>query len=134
MGGSALVNCSEIISLTHPEWIVDIHRAYLEAGADIVETNSFQGSPMVLSEFGLGARAHELNALSAKMARKAADEFSTSAKPRFVAGSMGPTTKSITLRGDVTFAELSESYYAPGEGADRRRRGYSVDRNRVRHP
>jgi 5-methyltetrahydrofolate--homocysteine methyltransferase len=110
-GGAGRENCSEILSETHPEWISAIHRAYLEAGADIIETNSFQGSPIVLAEYGLGDRVGELNVQAAQLARKAADEFSTAAKPRFVAGSLGPTTKSITLRGDVTFAEMSKSYY-----------------------
>ena len=115
-GGAGLENCSENLSITHPEWISGIHRAYLEAGADIIETNSFQGSPIVLAEFGLEPKAHELNVLAAKLAREAADEFSTPVKPRFVAGSMGPTTKSITLRGDVTFAQLSDSYYVQAKG------------------
>src|SRR5208282_5980833 len=115
-GGPGLENCSENLSRMHPEWITDIHRAYLEAGADIIETNSFQGSPIVLAEFKLEDRTQELNVLAAKLARKAADEFSTTSKPRFVAGSMGPTTKSITLRGDVTFKELSDSYYLQAKG------------------
>jgi 5-methyltetrahydrofolate--homocysteine methyltransferase len=115
-GGPGLENCNENLSLTRPDWIRDIHRAYLEAGADIIETNSFQGSPIVLAEFKLEAKTHELNVLAGKLARQAADEFSTTAKPRFVAGSLGPTTKSITLRGDVTFAQLSDSYYAQAKG------------------
>jgi len=110
-GGARLENCNENLCITRPEWIVDIHRAYLKAGADIIETNSFQGSPIVLAEFGLEDKAHELNFLAAKLARQAADELSTPAKPRFVAGAMGPTTKSITLRGDVTFEQLRNSYY-----------------------
>jgi 5-methyltetrahydrofolate--homocysteine methyltransferase len=115
-GGAGLENCNENLSVTRPEWIADIHRAYFEAGADIVETNSFQGSPIVLAEFGLAHKSHELNVAAARLARTAADEFSTTAKPRFVAGSMGPTTKSITLRGDVTFQELSDSYYIQAKG------------------
>jgi 5-methyltetrahydrofolate--homocysteine methyltransferase len=115
-GGQGLENCNENLCVTHPEWIADIHRAYFKAGADIVETNSFQGSPIVLAEFDIQDKAHELNFLAAKIARKAADEFSTTAKPRFVAGSMGPTTKSITLRGDVSFQELSDSYYIQAKG------------------
>ncbi|HLH38338.1 MAG TPA: methionine synthase [Bryobacteraceae bacterium] len=115
-GGSKLENCSEILSRTHPEWITAIHCAYLEAGADIIETNSFQGSPIVLAEFGLESQTHELNVLAAKLARQAADRFSTTSKPRFVAGSMGPTTKSITLRGDVTMTQMAESYYAQAKG------------------
>jgi len=115
-GGAGLENCSENLNLTHPEWITEIHRGYLEAGADIIETNSFQGSPIVLAEFGLEDKAHELNVLAAQLARKAADEFSTTSKPRFVGGSLGPTTKSITLRGDVTFKQLSDSYYTQAKG------------------
>jgi 5-methyltetrahydrofolate--homocysteine methyltransferase len=114
-GGPGLENCSENLSRTHPEWILEIHRAYLEAGADIIETNSFQGSPIVLAEFQLEDQTHELNVLAAKLARQAADEYSA-AKPRFVAGSLGPTTKSITLRGDVTFQQLRDSYYAQAKG------------------
>ena len=110
-GGAGLENCSEILNRTHPEWIADIHRAYLDAGADIIETNSFQGSPVALAEFGIEPATHELNVAAAKLARKAADEFSTGAKPRFVAGSLGPTTKSITLTGQITFEQLRSSYY-----------------------
>ena len=88
-GGAGLENCNENLCRTRPEWILDIHRAYLEAGADIIETNSFQGSPIVLAEFGLADKTHELNVLAAQLARQAADEFSTAAKPRFVAGSHG---------------------------------------------
>src|SRR5579885_424517 len=115
-GGPKLENCSEILCRTHPEWITAIHRAYLEAGADIIETNSFQGSPLVLAEFGLESQTHELNVLAARLARQAADQFSTPAKPRFVAGSMGPTTKSLTVRGDVTMPQMAESYYAQAKG------------------
>ncbi len=115
-GGPGLENCNENLCVTHPDWIVDIHRAYLEAGSDIIETNSFQGSPIVLAEFGLADKTHELNVQAAKLARQAADEFSTPSKPRFVAGSLGPTTKSITLRGDVTFEQLRDSYYAQAKG------------------
>src|SRR5271170_2669451 len=81
-GGARLENCSENLSITHPEWIRDIHRAYLEAGADIIETNSFQGSPIVLAEFKLEDKTLEINVAAAKLAREAADEFSTTAKPR----------------------------------------------------
>jgi 5-methyltetrahydrofolate--homocysteine methyltransferase len=110
-GGPALENCNENLSLTRPDWIRDIHCKYLKAGADIIETNSFQGSPIVLAEFGLAAKTRELNVAAARLARQAADEFSTPQKPRFVAGSIGPTTKSLTLRGDVSFQQLRDSYY-----------------------
>ncbi len=109
-GGADLEGCNEHLCHTHPEWVLGVHRAYLDAGADIVETNSFQGSSIVLARFGLEGKSHELNLTAARLARQAADEFSTPSKPRFVAGALGPTTKSITLRGDVTFGQLRDSY------------------------
>jgi 5-methyltetrahydrofolate--homocysteine methyltransferase len=115
-GGHGFENCNENLCRTRPEWIVEIHRAYLAAGADIVKTNSFQGSPIVLAEFGLADQTHELNVLAARLARQSAAEFTTAARPRFVAGSMGPTTKSLTLRGDVSFEQLRDSYYAQAKG------------------
>src|SRR5260221_4717631 len=110
-GGVALEGCNENLVRTRPDVVLDIHRKYFAAGSDIVETNSFGGAPIVLAEYGLAADAHFLNRRSAELARQAADEFSTSAKPRFVAGSMGPTTKSITVTGGVTFEELREAYF-----------------------
>jgi 5-methyltetrahydrofolate--homocysteine methyltransferase len=111
-GGPGLEGCNENLCHTRPEWVLEVHRAYLDASADIISTNSFQGSPIVLAEFGLDRNAHELNLTAARLARQAADQFSTPLKPRFVAGSLGPTTKSLTLRRDVTFGQLSDSYYA----------------------
>jgi 5-methyltetrahydrofolate--homocysteine methyltransferase len=105
-------NCPEILSATRPDVIRNIHRKYLEAGADIVETNTFGGTKIVLAEFGIADRAHELNVASVRLAREAAAEFSTPHKPRFVAASIGPTTKaSITLTGGATFRELEENYF-----------------------
>ena len=115
-GGAQFENCNENLCRTHPEWILQVHREYLEAGADILKTNSFQASPIVLAEFGIEDQAKELAALSAKLARQAAAEFSTSAKPRWVAGSLGPTTKSLSLRADVTFQQLTNSYYVQAQG------------------
>jgi 5-methyltetrahydrofolate--homocysteine methyltransferase len=115
-GGAAFENCPENLLFTRPEWIRDIHRAYFAAGADVVETNSFGGSPVTLAEFGLEDRWHEVNATAARLAREAAEEFSAPGRPRFVAGSMGPTTKAITVTGGVTFAELREGYYKQARG------------------
>jgi len=70
-GGAHLENCNENLCLTRPNWIRDIHVGYLEAGADIIETNSFQGSPIVLTEFGLGAQTRGLNVAAARIARQA---------------------------------------------------------------
>ncbi|MFO1078583.1 MAG: methionine synthase [Planctomycetota bacterium] len=110
-----LEGCNELLVETRPDVIEAIHERYFAAGADVVETDSFGGIPYVLEEFGLGARAFELNKMSAEVARRAADRFSTAARPRFVAGSMGPGTKLVTL-GHVGAQELFDAYriYAKG--------------------
>jgi 5-methyltetrahydrofolate--homocysteine methyltransferase len=115
-GGAALEGCNENLVRTRPDVVLDIHRKYFEAGSDIVETNSFGGAPIVLAEYGLAAEAAELNKRAAELARQAANEVSTVAKQRFVAGSMGPTTKAITVTGGVTFAGLREAYYVQARG------------------
>src|SRR5712671_6361249 len=115
-GGATLEGCNEVLVRTRPDVVLDIHRAYFAAGADMVETNSFGGTPLVLAEYGLDAEAHELNKKAAELARAAADEFHTVAKPRFVAGSIGPTTKAITVTGGVTFEGLRENYYVQAKG------------------
>src|SRR5207302_545845 len=115
-GGAALEGCNENLVRTRPDVVLDIHRKYFEAGSDIVETNSFGGAPIVLAEYGLAADAHLLNKRAAELARQAADEFSTPGKPRFAAGSIGPTTKAITVTGGVTFNELRDAYYAQAKG------------------
>jgi 5-methyltetrahydrofolate--homocysteine methyltransferase len=104
-------NCPEILNATRPDVIGDVHRAYLEAGADIIETNSFGGSRMTLAENQLDPRTYELNFAAAQIARKVADEFSTTGKPRFVAGSIGPTTKNINTTGTATFEQFRSDYY-----------------------
>src|ERR1700747_1233937 len=88
-GGPTLEGCNEVLVRTRPDVVLDIHRKYFAAGADIVETNSFGGTPLVLAEYGLQAEAQELNKKAAELARAAADEFHTGRKPRFVAGWCG---------------------------------------------
>ena len=110
-GGAALEGCNENLVSTRPDVVLGIHRAYLAAGVDILETNSFGGAKIVLAEYGLENEAHTLNVKAAQLARQAADEFSTTSKPRFVAGAMGPTTKVISLTGGVTFPQLVENFY-----------------------
>src|SRR5271168_4719459 len=88
-GGAALEGCNENLVRTRPDVMLDVHRAYLTAGADIIETNSFGGAPLVLAEYGLQNDAFLLNVTAAKLARQAADEFYTQERPRFVAGAMG---------------------------------------------
>src|SRR5580658_691759 len=96
-GGPALQGCNEILVLKRPDIIRDIHREYFAAGADIVETDTFGSTPLVLAEYNLADKCHEINVAAAKLAREAATEFSTPSKPRFVAASIGPTTKAITV-------------------------------------
>jgi 5-methyltetrahydrofolate--homocysteine methyltransferase len=115
-GGAALEGCNENLVRTRPDVVLDIHRKYFEAGSDIVETNSFGGAPIVLAEYGLATDAHFLNKRAAELARQAADELSTAARPRFVAGSVGPTTKAITVTGGVTFDGLLDAYYVQTKG------------------
>jgi 5-methyltetrahydrofolate--homocysteine methyltransferase len=115
-GGPALEGCNENLVFTRPDVIVDIHRAYYQAGADIVETNSFGSTKIVLAEYGLEKHSYELNAAAARLARQAAEELSKPGRPRFVAGSMGPTTKAITVTGGVTFPELIANYQDQAKG------------------
>lgn len=110
-GGDALEGCNENLVLTRPDVILDIHKAYLQAGSDIIETNTFGATPLVLAEYQLHDKAYEINKKAAELAKLAAKEFSTTKKPRFVAGSMGPTTKAISVTGGVTFAELVQNFY-----------------------
>ena len=115
-GGPALEGCNENLVLTRPDVILDVHREYFRAGSDIVETDSFQSGPMVLAEYGLADRAFEISRTAAALARQAADEFSRPGRPRFVAGSIGPTTKSLNISGAITFDELVANYYEQVRG------------------
>ena len=115
-GGAALEGCNESLNRTRPDVVREIHRAYLEAGSDAIETNTFNCDRISLGDYGLSNDVYELNVTAARLAREAAEEFSTGAKPRFVMGSMGPTTKSITVVGGVTFAQLVEVYYERAKG------------------
>jgi 5-methyltetrahydrofolate--homocysteine methyltransferase len=108
-GGEATNGCPEWLLKTRPEIMPAIHRRYFEAGADIVETNSFGAMPHVLAEFGLQDHAEELATLAASVARGCANEFATTQRPRFVAGSIGPGTKLISLN-HITWDALYESY------------------------
>ena len=115
-GGPEYEGCNENLVLTRPEVVSRVHRSFLEAGADVIETNTFGGTPIVLGEYGLASQAYEINKTAAILARQLADEFSTPDIPRFVAGSLGPTTKSISVTGGVTFLELLENYFIQTKG------------------
>src|SRR4051812_16446860 len=108
-GGDAFEGCNEHLVISRPQIIASIHEEYLAAGCDIIETNTFGATPLVLDEYGLGAQAYEINRTAAVLARQAADRYSTPAQPRFVAGAMGPTTKAISVTGGVTFEALLET-------------------------
>ncbi|MGH2516720.1 MAG: homocysteine S-methyltransferase family protein, partial [Ktedonobacterales bacterium] len=113
-GGAVQDGCPEILVLTRPDAIRDIHRAYFAAGADVVETDTFTGTRLKLDDYRLGDRTHEINAAAARLARAAADEFSTSERPRFVAGSMGPTgmlpSSDDPSLSNITYQQLAELY------------------------
>jgi 5-methyltetrahydrofolate--homocysteine methyltransferase len=115
-GGAEMDGCNEILVETRPDVVLGVHRAYIEAGADIIETNTFGGTPIVLAEFGLAERTVELNRRAAELARQVADQYSGSGRPRFVAGSIGPTTKAISVTGGVTFGELVEAFALQARG------------------
>ena len=106
---NGLENCSEILCYTRPDVVGAIHERYFAAGSDVVETNSFGGAPWVLAEFGLASECHTLNKRSAEIARAAAAPYSTEARPRFVAGSIGPGTRLPTL-GHITWDEMHAGY------------------------
>ncbi|MEX1024548.1 MAG: methionine synthase [Planctomycetota bacterium] len=110
-----LENCSEIITLTRPDVLRDIHAGFFRVGCDAVETNTFGAMPHVLAEFGLERQTRELNRRAAELAREAAVEFSTDDKPRFVLGSMGPGTKLASL-GQITYRQLKQSYSEQAHG------------------
>ena len=119
-----LAGCVDVLCLTAPRKVASIHRAYLEAGADIVTTNSFSANAISLREYGLEDHVYRIARAAAAIARSEADAFSTPDKPRFVAGSMGPTSKTASIAArvgdsaarDVTFAELAETYHEQARG------------------
>jgi 5-methyltetrahydrofolate--homocysteine methyltransferase len=108
-------NCVDYVNLTRPDAIGKIHENYLEAGADIVETNTFGAMPHVLAEFGLEARAREINRVAAQVARAACVKVGTAKRPRFALGSMGPGTKLATL-GHASYDTLKASYGEQARG------------------
>ena len=110
---------NELLSLTRPDVIQDIHEGYLAAGADLIETNTFGATTVAQEDYGMADLAREMNLASARLARAACDKFSTPDKPRYVAGALGPTPKTASISPDVndpgarniTFEELRHAYY-----------------------
>ncbi|MGD8439260.1 MAG: methionine synthase [Holophagae bacterium] len=115
-GGPQLDGCNEYLVMTRPDVILDIHRAYLEAGADIIETDTFGASPVVLAEYGLADRASALNRTAAELAVQAVRDHRASDRARFVAGSIGPTTRAISVTGGITFSELVAGFTEQAAG------------------
>lgn len=109
-GGEHLAGCNEYLIRSKPSAVERVHFDYLTAGADIIETDTFGSASIVLAEYGLESIAYELSKEGAAIAKKMAKEFSTKEKPRFVAGSIGPTTKLPSL-GHITFDAMRDSYY-----------------------
>jgi 5-methyltetrahydrofolate--homocysteine methyltransferase len=102
-------NCNEILVLSRPDIIRDIHASFLSVGCDVIETDTFNGQGVVLGEFGFADRVAEINIAAARLAKDVAAQFSTKERPRFVAGSMGPTTKLPSL-GHISFEAMAATY------------------------
>jgi 5-methyltetrahydrofolate--homocysteine methyltransferase len=115
-GGEEYDGCNEYLNITAQNVVESIHLTYLQAGADIIETNTFGGTNLVLDEYDLGAQAYEINKFGAEIARRAADTVSTEEWPRFVAGAMGPTTKTLSVTGGTSFDALREAYAEQARG------------------
>jgi 5-methyltetrahydrofolate--homocysteine methyltransferase len=109
---------NELLVLTRPDVITTIHEQYLQAGADIIETNTFNATRISQSEYDLGHMAYDLNVKAAELARRAVEKYSTSARPRFVAGAIGPLNRTLSLSPDVndpgfravTFDQVRDAY------------------------
>src|SRR4030095_1342199 len=113
-GGKSLEGCNDHLVLTRPDVIQAIHESFLAVGCDVVETCTFQSTPRRLEEWGLGDRVREINVGAARLARARADRYATPERPRFVAGSIGPTgmlpSSSDPVLSQISFEELARNY------------------------
>ena len=114
-GGPELEGCNEHLVFTRPDVVQAVHRSFLDVGCDVIETNTFGATPLVLAEYGLAEQAYAINRRAAELAAETAAEFSSQGKPRFVAGSIGPTTKLPTL-GQVDFDRLQADFALQARG------------------
>ena len=114
-GGTEYEGCNEYLVHTKPSAVETVHRGFLEVGADVIETDTFGGTPLVLAEYDLADKSYYLNKTAAELAKKVAQEYSTPEKPRFVAGSMGPGTKLPTL-GHIDYDTLKDAYVTQVKG------------------
>ncbi|MEN8374199.1 MAG: methionine synthase [Gemmatimonadota bacterium] len=119
-GGDALVGCNDYLVISRPDAIERVHASFLEVGCDVIETDTFRSNRLTMKEYGLEDRIVEINAAAAALARSVADRFSTPDRPRFVAGSIGPSgflpSTSEPGLGDVTYAELAEVFAEQARG------------------
>jgi 5-methyltetrahydrofolate--homocysteine methyltransferase len=115
-GGPQYEGCNEYVVLTRPDAIRQMHRSFLSVGADLIETATFGAIPYVLAEYNLSDQTHRINQRAAEIARAEADAFSTPDQPRFVIGSMGPGTKTISVTGGITFDQVADAYEAQALG------------------
>ena len=121
--GQPVKGNNDLLNLTRPDIIEDIHRQYLEAGADLIETNTFNAQVISMADYGMESLVREINVEGARLAKRAADALSTPDKPRFVAGAIGPTNRTLSLSPDVnrpayrniTFDELATAYQEQAE-------------------
>ena len=119
-GGKQLVGCNDCLVLSSPESVAKVHRSFMEAGADVLETDTFRANRLTLADYGMADRTIELNRKAARLARGVADIYSTPDKPRFVAGSIGPSGKLISTddpqMSDITFDELADVFREQASG------------------
>jgi len=108
-------NCTEVLNLSRPDLVLDIHKGYLAAGSDVVQTNSFGGSPITLDEFDLGDQAHDINRIAGELARAAVDSMVGDGRERFVLGSIGPGTRLPSL-GHIDYDSLEAAYHTQSAG------------------
>jgi 5-methyltetrahydrofolate--homocysteine methyltransferase len=114
-GGLRFEGCNEHLLITRPDAVENVHTAFLDVGCDVIETNSFNGTPVDYAEYEMAEQAYDMNVRGARLAKRIAADYSTKAKPRWVAGSMGPGRKLPTL-GHITFAELRDAYAVQARG------------------
>src|SRR5690349_21585714 len=114
-GGPRFEGCNENLLVTRPDAVEKVHAGFLDVGCDVVETNSFNGTPVDFAEYDIADKAYDMNVLAAQLAKRVASDYSTKDKPRWVAGSMGPGRKLPTL-GHISFKELRDAYTVQARG------------------
>src|SRR4051812_17598578 len=114
-GGLRFEGCNEHLLITRPDAVEKVHAGFLEVGCDVIETNSFNGTPVDFAEYDMADQAYDMNVRAATLARRIAADYSTKEKPRWVAGSMGPGRKLPTL-GHISFVDLRSAYAVQAKG------------------